>query len=138
MSEKDSALFMNLVMMLGASAMQQLGKVVDPETGQAEVDLQGAQLSIDMLSMLKAKTEGNLDDGEARLLKDTLASLQLNFVETKRSASSGEPPPRASEAAETAPETEESETPVEPEPAAKKSPDPDGSHEPRFHKSYGS
>ena len=60
-SQESKALFANLVMMLSTSAMQQLGMIENPITKQAEVNLQGAQLSIDMLSMLRDKTTGNRD-----------------------------------------------------------------------------
>ncbi len=80
--ELHKVLFLNLVMMLSATVMQQLGKVVNPITNKTELDLQGAQSSIDMLSMLERKSVGNLDEEEARLLKQTLSAVQMNFVET--------------------------------------------------------
>jgi hypothetical protein len=48
------------------------------------VDLEAAQFTIDILEMIEAKTAGNLDSDEQRLLKDTLSSLRLNYVETAR------------------------------------------------------
>jgi len=50
--QMNKVLFVNLVMMLGSSAMQQLGKLINPMTGKTEIDLEGAQITIDMLSML--------------------------------------------------------------------------------------
>ena len=82
----NKAMFMNLVMMFGATAMQQLGKLVNPITQKTEVSLEGAQSSIDMLTMLDAKTKGNLDREEDRLLKQTISTLQMNYVETAQSA----------------------------------------------------
>jgi hypothetical protein len=79
----NKIMFMHLVSMLAMSAIQQMGKLVDPATGKAETNLDAAQATIDMLDMLLAKTINNLDAEEARLLKDTLSSLKMNFVETK-------------------------------------------------------
>jgi len=81
-------LFVNLVTMLSMSAMQQLGKLVpgragNPAEGKAEINLDAAQATIDTLDMLSAKTNGNLDKDEARLMKDTLSMLKMNFVETR-------------------------------------------------------
>ena len=77
----NKALFANLVMMLSSSAMQQLGKLVNPLTGKTEVHLEGAQVSIDMLAMIQSKTEGNLDDEEKQMLENMhtcLASFRLS------------------------------------------------------------
>jgi len=69
-TEQDfhKALFMNLVMMLASSAMQQMGKIVNPITNKTEINMEGAQLTIDMLIMLQKKTAGNLDDEEKRMI----------------------------------------------------------------------
>jgi len=79
----NKVLFMHLVSMLAMSAIQQMGKLVDPGTGKAEINLEAAQSTIDMLDMLFTKTKNNLDADEEKLMKDTLASLKINFVETK-------------------------------------------------------
>ena len=73
--------FVNLVSALAASAMQHLGKLVNPLTGKTEVNLQGAKATIDLLEMLSAKTKGNLNPDEANLLRATLSNLQLNYVD---------------------------------------------------------
>src|SRR5579859_1515099 len=79
--EMHSALFAQLVMQQSNLAMMLLGKVAHPETGKAVKDLDAAQLFIDQLEMLEAKTKGNLTKEEAALLKQNLMTLRLNFVE---------------------------------------------------------
>ncbi|MDP2990635.1 MAG: DUF1844 domain-containing protein [Kiritimatiellota bacterium] len=79
----NKVLFMHLVSMLAMSAIQQMGKLVDPGTGKAEINLEAAQATIDMLDMLEARTRGNLDTEETRLLKDTLMSLKMNYVQSQ-------------------------------------------------------
>jgi len=119
-------------MMLSTSAMQQLGKIVNPMTNKAEVSLEGAQVSIDMLNMLKEKTQGNLDAEEESMLNDVLASLQINYVETARSAPATDATPesKTQDAAEEPP----AETAAEPEATVEA---PADGKEPKFHKSYG-
>jgi len=79
----NKVLFMHLVSMLAMSAIQQMGKLVDPGTGKAETNLEAAQATIDMLDMLEARTRGNLDAEETKLIKDTIMSLKMNYVESQ-------------------------------------------------------
>jgi uncharacterized protein DUF1844 len=77
----QSALFAQLVMQQANMALMLLGKVPHPESGQAVKDVEAARLFIDQLEMLEAKTKGNLNKEESGLLKQTLMSLRLAFVE---------------------------------------------------------
>jgi uncharacterized protein YjaG (DUF416 family) len=79
--EKNTPLFLSLVMTFHAAAMQQLGKVKHPLTDKIERDLEQAQMSIDILDMLQEKTRGNLSDEEAKLLSNVLQELKLNYVD---------------------------------------------------------
>lgn len=84
--EINKALFSSLVITLSSSALQYMGKLVNPAVGKPEINLEAAQASIDMLDMLVAKTHGNLDHEEAALLNDSLMSLKLTFVECQAAA----------------------------------------------------
>ena len=90
-------LFQGLVFSLAAAAMQHLGKTMNPLTRKIEKNMEAAQSTIDLLDMLEAKTKGNLDDAEAKLLKGILGELKLNYVETMNDksadAASGEKKP---------------------------------------------
>ncbi len=79
--QKNEFLFLQLIMTFETAAWQQMGKIKNPMTDKIERDLSQAQLSIDMLDMIKAKTAGNLTDNEKRVLDKTLADLKLNFVD---------------------------------------------------------
>jgi hypothetical protein len=119
--EISKAMFSQLVIMLATSAVQQMGKLVNPVSHKTEVNLDAAEATIDLLDMLEAKTKGNLDNDEQRLLTDTLMSLKMNFVEMKQAApaeTKGEAKPTTGGA-------------VEPPPPA-------GSDDkqPKFHKKY--
>ncbi len=68
-------------MMLAQAAWQQLGKVANPMTGKIEKDLTHAQMSIDMLRMLKDKTKGNLQPEEEKILSNAVCDLELNYAD---------------------------------------------------------
>jgi hypothetical protein len=79
--EKTTMLFMQMVFQLSSLATLLLGKVPHPETGETRRDLESAQMVIDQLDMLEAKTRGNLNHDEAQLLKQTLMGLRMAYVE---------------------------------------------------------
>jgi hypothetical protein len=99
-AEMRSALFAHLVMQQSSMAMMLLGKTAHPETGQIVRDLEGAKFFIDLLEMLEAKTKGNLDPEEIALLKQSLMSLRMAFVE---SVDAPPPPAEAHPGQETPP-----------------------------------
>jgi len=116
--ETHKAMFLDLVAMLSATTMQQMGKIINPMTGKIELNLEAAQATIDMLEMIESKSRGNLDRDEERFLKNSLTTLRMNYVETKAATPTTTSPP-----AETAP------------PSAP--PTTGEAKEPRFHKTYG-
>lgn len=78
---QNSVLFAQLIFQLSNTAMVLMGKVADPAAGKAAEDLDAAQLFIDQIEMLEAKTKGNLSTEEISLLKQTLMTLRMAFVE---------------------------------------------------------
>jgi len=134
-SDMNKALFINLIMMLTSSAMQQLGKLKDP--GAGEVDLEGAQLSIDMLSMFREKTNGNLDKDEQRMLDDALSSLQMNYVQVANEQKKPEPKAKPEEASTAAPAGDDSAEAKDAQPAPESKKEPESGPDPKYHKSYG-
>ena len=92
--EEDQALgelpeqteFTEFLMRIASEAFIYLGLVEHPMTGRRQVDLQAAKESIDMLTMLRAKTEGNLSLGEARFFDDLLGDLKMQFVSFRQQA----------------------------------------------------
>jgi len=73
-----------LFVMFASSALINLGEAADPATGATRVDLQQAQDAIDLLILLRDKTEGNRTDQESRLLEEILYDLQMRFVRVTR------------------------------------------------------
>jgi len=124
--EMMTALFAQMVMQQANLAMMLMGKVPHPQTKERMRDLEGARLFIDQLEMLEAKTRGNLNKDEERLLKDSLMSLQMAFVEA-----AGGPPP--ADAAKPPPANAAGANPPEASPGAAA---PDEEARKRFSKKY--
>jgi hypothetical protein len=78
--------FGTFVLSIGSSALVHLGEISHPDSEQARENLLLARQTIDLLAMLEEKTKGNLDENEARFLRDLLADLRLKFVEKSRGA----------------------------------------------------
>ena len=102
--DPEEAMFLSVIYSFHAAAMQQMGKVANPLTGEIERNLPAARGAIDTLMVLQKRTAGNLTDLESKTLTMLTQELQLNYVdEAKR----GEEVPAPAE-----PATPESESPT--------------------------
>ena len=72
--------FSTFVLGLASTAVIHLGEAPHPETGKPEVDLDLAQESLELLSLLRQKTRGNLTADEERFFDNLLADLRMRFV----------------------------------------------------------
>ena len=101
-----SVLFAEMVMQQARMATIFLGKAPHPQTGKIQHDLDAARLFIDQLEMLEVKTKGNLSKDEDAVLKQSLSSLRLAYVEAVNQEGKTDPPksnePANPPAAETA------------------------------------
>ena len=88
---RDAALFLQLVLGLSQSAMIALGKLMNPITRKVETDLDAARDTIDTLAALEARTRGNLEPDEARVLQRALADLRLNYVDGLKTSAAQDP-----------------------------------------------
>lgn len=79
--EKMEASFSVLTMSLASSAAMALGLAPDPGTGKTMKDKTMAKFNIDLLVMLKDKTQGRLTADEQRFLETVLADLQMKFIQ---------------------------------------------------------
>jgi len=99
---------MQLVLSLQTAAMVEMGKLMNPQTGKTERRLPMAKNSIDMLGMLKEKTEGNLTSAEKQHLEHVLYELRMNYVdETEHPDESAEKTPETDTATANAKSAEE-------------------------------
>lgn len=86
---KDNAVmpkmtFSTFIVSLNASAMVHLGMIADPVNGKKIKNLSLGKQTIDILSMLKEKTEGNLTSDEKHILKEVLYDLKIHYVKQQR------------------------------------------------------
>lgn len=74
-----------LFLLLANSALFHLGEESEAIGEAARVDLAQARFSIDLLRLLREKTEGHRSPEESRLLDGILHDLQMRFVRAARS-----------------------------------------------------
>lgn len=72
--------FSTFVMGLVSTALVHLGETPHPETGSAQKDAVLARQTLDLLGLLRLKTEGNLTPDEQKLFDELLADLRIRFV----------------------------------------------------------
>ncbi len=117
--EHLSAVFATMVMQLTNMAAMFMGKVPHPETKKPMVDLESAQIFIDQLEMIEAKTKGNLSEEEQHILKQGLTMVRMAFVEAVEAAEKGGPKEQKEAPAAAAP-SEPAEKAADPEDPRKK------------------
>jgi hypothetical protein len=72
--------FAQFLVSLGSSAMVHLGETPDPATGRKTPDAVMARHSLDVLTLLKRKTTGNLDSDEERLLDALIGEITAKLA----------------------------------------------------------
>ena len=77
--------FNSLIFSLSSSALLHLGEIPDPQTQSKKEDLQLAKHSIDIIAMLRDKTNGNLNEEEQKFIDNILADLRIRYVKAIKS-----------------------------------------------------
>lgn len=73
--------FTTFILSLASSALVQLGEVPDPASGKVEeANLPIAKHTIDILTMLRGKTQHSLTDEEERIMDGLLYELRMKYV----------------------------------------------------------
>ena len=75
--------FISFFMALNTSALFHLGEIADPATGLRQKDMIMAKHTINTMSMLRAKTKGNLDDEEVKLVENSIYDLKMRYINAK-------------------------------------------------------
>ena len=73
--------FSSFILGLSTQALMYMGEIPAAPGQSVQTDLAAAQQMIDVLAMLKQKTAGNLDAGEAAMLENALFDLRMRYVE---------------------------------------------------------
>jgi hypothetical protein len=77
--------FSTFLIGLASSALIHLGQAPNPETGKQGEDLVLARQTLDLLTVLREKTRGNLSPDEERLFDGLLADLRMRYVGAQKS-----------------------------------------------------
>ncbi len=81
------ASFLNFLSGLGSQALMQLGKIPNPHSGKREVNLPFARYSVQLLDILREKTEGNRSQEEDDYLVAALVDLKRHLQEAEDATS---------------------------------------------------
>ena len=73
--------FPTFIFSLFSSALIQLGDMADPISGAMDPNLVSAQQTIDIIDVLRVKTEGNLSEEESKLLENVSAELKWKYLD---------------------------------------------------------
>ena len=79
--------FSTFILSLGSSALIHLGEVEPPGENAKRRDLPMAKHTIDLLTLLREKTQSNLTPEEDKLLQSLLYDLRLRYVEAVKAGS---------------------------------------------------
>ncbi|MEO8086096.1 MAG: DUF1844 domain-containing protein [Bacteroidota bacterium] len=77
----NDELFIQLILIFHQNAIMAMGKLKNPVSDKIERDLVQAKQSIDMLEMIKEKTQNNISTELTRTLEHALTELRLNYVD---------------------------------------------------------
>ena len=72
--------FVSFIYSLATTAFYHFGDFPDPATNKTARNLPAAKQTIDILNILKNKTQGNLEQTEKQMLEDILYELQMRYV----------------------------------------------------------
>jgi hypothetical protein len=71
--------FSSFIFSISTTVLMDLGEIEHPIEKKKKVNLKMAKHSIDVLDMLKGKTEGNLNEQESALITNILSDLKLRY-----------------------------------------------------------
>jgi len=77
---------------LAQQSLMALGLIPWPHSGLVELKLEQARETIDILGMLKEKTEGNLEPEEQKFFDGLLYELRMTFVQVLQGGSNPDQP----------------------------------------------
>ncbi len=80
MADVPSASFLNFLSGLGSQALMQFGEIPDPVSGRRSLNVPLAPNTVQLLEVLRAKSEGNRTPEEDRYLVALLADLSARLA----------------------------------------------------------
>lgn len=83
-AEPEEIDFISFIISLATHAMAGLGVIPDPGTQKVSQNLPVAKQMIDIISMLREKTKGNLEANEITTVDNILYDLRMKYVEMRK------------------------------------------------------
>ncbi|HLB58590.1 MAG TPA: DUF1844 domain-containing protein [Bdellovibrionota bacterium] len=80
--------FSTFLVSIGSAALIGMGLAKNPSTGLFEKNLESAKQHIELLTLLKEKTKGNLTKEETQLLDALLYDTRMRYVEVAQEPAS--------------------------------------------------
>jgi hypothetical protein len=77
--QQQTKIFLNFVQTMAQQMLMQLGEMENPFTGQAEVDIQGARYTLELLAVIAIKTKGNLNETETKAINGVIQELRQHY-----------------------------------------------------------
>lgn len=76
--------FASFIISLSTSVLIYLGEIPDPLSNEKKEDFISAKQTIDLISLLKEKTKGNLTQQEEEFMENILYDLKMRFVKASK------------------------------------------------------
>jgi len=130
-------IFIEFVMMQAQNAALFLGQIPNPRGGEPEVNLPLAKMFIDQLAVIGAKTQGNLNADEAKVLDSALSQLEAAFLDVASRTEGFHPGESLAPPRQAAPSTPPPAAIPPPDAPPAPAPAPEEEGRKRFTKSYG-
>jgi hypothetical protein len=73
--------FSSIILPFYTQALLKLGLLSDPDKAEKEMNLNLARRLIDILDLIKNRTQGNLQPDEERFLESCLQQLRMHYLE---------------------------------------------------------
>ncbi len=83
---EKSMIFFDLLVLLRELVRSQLGLIADPKSGEIHTDIASARRLVDMIVILKEKTEGNLNEQEQQVVNNLISELRMACVKADKPA----------------------------------------------------
>jgi len=80
MSDVPEATFLNFIGGLAAQGLMQLGEIPNPVDGERVVHPEHARYTLEVLRILREKTEGRLDENEEAYLSAAIADIEARYA----------------------------------------------------------
>ena len=85
-TKKNDANFLQFLSGMAAQTLMHLGMLENPISRAMRIDLPNARYSIELLQLLRVKTQGNLTAEEAKYLDAAISDLQVRYAQAAEKA----------------------------------------------------